>query len=274
MKIHLREIPEFQHANVKAASAMFNFEERLFVACDDSYSLFELSNLSHFSNGSSWIEHRCDGAISLPAEPIALKKAKPDLESIFAGQNSIFCLPSFSRPNRKIGTRFDLKTNKLAIHDFTKLYESLELAFRNETRELNIEGSLILGKELILINRGVADTSTLILRLDLETFQTLETRELKFPRIENCCCHGTEVFFFKNKLHVLFAAEEAVNSYDDGKVLGSGVAILDPNSLQIVTTYQFDKKIKTEGLSFYREQFITCSDPDGAGLSQFFSFDI
>lgn len=182
----------------------------------------------------------------LPEGKKARKKAKPDLETLLwwpdaLGRPSLLALGSGSRANRQRGVRMMLDAQgeplpEAQAFDLAPLYEEL----RGEFDTLNIEGAFVLGGELVLLNRGVADgRDNAALHYGLAQVQALidgrqerlrpaQLRRHPLPQIDGICLNFTDGAAVPGAGWVFTAvAEDTDRSVADGAFLGAVVGRVD-----------------------------------------------
>jgi hypothetical protein len=87
--------------------------------------------------------------------------------------------------------------------------------------------------------------------------------------------HGSELSLFEGALYALAVAEATANSYDDGEIRGSSLVklSLEPSEkFKVLEQWIFDRPVKLEGLCRWDNKWLVATDPDGNGLSEFYTF--
>jgi hypothetical protein len=143
---------------LSAASGLVSIHERLYVVADDEHYLAEFDATAHDAPGR--LLRLFEG--ELPVSPKRRKSTKPDIESLArlpampgCPSGALLGLGSGSRPNRNTGVLMTLGSDggvegAARRVDLTPLYAPLSRQFA----ELNIEGALVVGDELLLLQRG------------------------------------------------------------------------------------------------------------------------
>ncbi len=230
-------------AFISAASGLVCLANRFYVVADDELHLCSFS-YDPLSPGEPF--PLFEG--SLPLEPKARKKEKPDFEALVLlpaspdlPDRSLLALPSGSKRHRSRGSWMALQSESKIVGcaqtvDCTALYEKLSETFS----DLNIEGAVIRGKHLILLQRGNGDSPNALIELDLN--QVLEG--LKYCRIAAYSAHriipydlgtlgGVKYSFTDATIapdgNILFiaVAEDSQSTYDDGICSGSALGMID-----------------------------------------------
>lgn len=144
--------------HLSAASALVCEHGRAYVVADDEHHLAVYHDLA-----SPGTLHRLRAG-NLPPHGRARKRRKPDLEALVAlpasagAPDTLLALGSGSRANRCTGFVIALRrdgTPSPSVHafDLTPLYRPLIARLGG----LNIEGAIVRGDELVLLNRGGRD---------------------------------------------------------------------------------------------------------------------
>jgi hypothetical protein len=203
----------------------------------------------------------------LPDEPKHRKKAKPDLEAIALlpaaaehPHGALLVLGSGSRPQRHRGAILYLDRSG-GVHgvdetlDLSPIYAALE----GEFEKLNIEGAVVLGGELCLLQRGNKKSGrNAVIRFALRDF----LHALRSPRPDLRPSHignfdlgeidGVPLSFTDaavlpdGRMVFTAAAEDTDNPYDDGGCLGSAIGIIAAGALQGLE--RVDRVCKLEGV--------------------------
>lgn len=244
--------------HVSAASSLVCANGRAYVVSDDEHHLAVFSDLH--SLGSL---HRILPG-DLPLARQARKRLKPDLESLFLWpeRRALVALGSGSRPNRDTGVVIGLRVDgepslRVLRFDLKPLYEPL----RALLGEINIEGAMVMGDALVLLNRGVGgQTESAAVRYRLSDLQhavegqgraikprsvrpyrlgTIDGVELGFT--DACALPGGGWVFSA-------AAENTDNSFADGPCRGSAVGVADAHG-EIVALHRLDTPLKVEGIA-------------------------
>lgn len=221
---------------VASASGLSRIGEKLYVIGDDSPYLFQL-------NGNFEILEKIP---LLPGQEIPdsifAKKVKPDLEAIASIGNRLLIFGSGSKsPERDVLIEVELQEEPVVLsRSLTGFYENLKTRAGLSDAELNIEAAEIIGKELLLFNRG----KNLILKFDLDKLYSYfnNSAEIPNPVIYSFSLpkiNGIESGFSGATMHpdgetILFTAtvEDTGNWIDDGEVLGSFIGVITKADLQ------------------------------------------
>jgi len=260
--IKLKHQSHLSHPKIHAASSLLNTESRIFLCSDDQYTLFELHE-------NKWKSHSWDNAPTLPINSIELKKVKPDFECLLKiSKNEIGLIPSGSKDNRSLALILNFLSQEFRTLNLKSFFSELSM----KIQKINIEGALSLESEYLFLNRGIGEFKSSIIRVDRDSFKIKNIHEIDFGLTDNLHLHGSELSIHNNKLFALAVAENASNSYEDGKIHGSGFFKLSMDNFEVEEIFIFDHIIKAEGLCRYQDEWLIATDPDGEGISQFYSF--
>ena len=158
---------------ISAASGLVKVNNLLYVVADDEHHLGVFS-AGHVGPGE--LVRLFDG--TLPDKYKKRKAQKPDLETLlllpmFAGHphGALLAIGSGSKPNRDTGVLLGLNATGNVISaprlvDLSLLYD----AIRAEVKELNIEGAVIAGGQLMLLQRGNKGAVNALIACELDSF--------------------------------------------------------------------------------------------------------
>jgi hypothetical protein len=204
---------------------------------------------------------------ALPADATSRKKAKPDLEAIVhlpgEGDNSsgaLLVLGSGSRQNRQRGAILPLDDHGAIAGVARAIDLSTILApLKRRFPALNIEGAVINGDEVRLLQRGnKADASNAVIRYRRETFLSaldgataqIEPLAIDFfdlGRIDGVpFCFTDGASLPDGRMIVSAVAEDTDNPYDDGRCAGTVLAVIDGDRL--VSVERLGHICKVEGV--------------------------
>lgn len=221
-----------RHLSVSAASGLVIIGDAFYVIADDALHLhgYSLQDATH--------EQRIRLLPGeLPADKKARKKQKPDFEalvhlppSVEYPHGALLALGSGSRTNRQraIFLPFPLDEHRVQAVDLAPLYESLQLD------DTNIEGAVVCGEQLVLLQRGNNrhETSALVIlpRSPCEVGGVPRRGEgvnmisVTLPAIGDVPLGFTDGLCLPNG-NILFSAvaEDTDDSYRDGACLGAAI---------------------------------------------------
>ncbi|MDR6840593.1 DUF6929 family protein [Pseudoxanthomonas sacheonensis] len=252
--------------HISAASGMVVVGKFLYVIADDE---LHLGVFDGNGAGAGSLARLFPG--ELPDSAAERKALKPDLEALvrlpsFPGypHGALLALASGSKPNRRTGALLKLdEPGRIAgeprPYDLTFLYSSLESRFP----ALNIEGAVVLGDELILLQRGskAQPESALI------SFPLREIFRAANPEAENVspiaasrvqsfdlgAIEGAPLSFTDGAAlpdgRIVFSAvaENTEDSYLDGPCLGAAIGIIGADG-RVETMLRLEPIEKVEGI--------------------------
>lgn len=257
--------PEAESArHLSAASGMVVAGDILYVIGDDQLHLgiFDIR-----MQGEGRLVRIFPG--ELPDDPALRKAAKPDLEAL-AGlppsehwpHGALLALGSGSRPNRRTGVVMELGVDKRLTgtnlpFDLSPFYLPLE----TRLPALNIEGALVLGAELVLLQRASRNqpASALIhLPLDEVLRATTSThiaasQPARMRGIELGMIDGVPLGFTDGAAlpdgRILFSAvaENSENTYLDGPCLGAVIGLIGTDG-KVEIQHRLEPAHKVEGV--------------------------
>jgi hypothetical protein len=254
-------------AHLSAASGLVCAHGRAYVVADDEHHLAVFRDLH-----SPGTLHRVLAG-DLPLSKKARKQLKPDLESLLllpGAPGALVAFGSGSRPNRDNGVLIPLgahgepSARRVQRFDLKPLYEPL----RALLGEINIEGAMLLGDELVLLNRGVAgqsDNAAAHYRLSAVMAVIEGRRHTVAPRSIRRytlgAIDGVELGFTDGSAlpgggWVFCAvAENTADSYADGPCSGTMLGVVDAHG-EVVAMHRVataaSSTIKVEGIAARR----------------------
>ena len=275
------------HAHLSAASGLMKIGRWLFIVADDEKHMVLVDS-----------EDECDPISfpimegELPLDSEARKKVKHDFEAIvhipsnkelpFGG---LLILGSGSKKQREQGVIIPFLAaptdrqapilGEVRIINLDPIYDAL----KDEPGKTNIEGAVILGKEILLFQRGNKNNRNAIIRFKWKTFFAVATgEENKTPgysiqayelgEIDTVPLCFTDATALADG-HVIFtaAAENTSDAYNDGACVGSAIGIISASG-ELIRISKVNKKVKLEGIEAQEEPTALTvwlvSDPDDA----------
>lgn len=249
--------------HISAASGMVVVGEFLYVIADDELHLGVFDQ-----SGAGALARLFPG--QLPDSSAERKTLKPDLEALvrlpsFLGypHGALLALASGSKPNRRAGAVLGLdESGRIAgeprPYDLTSLYSSLESRFP----ALNIEGAVVLGDELVLLQRGSkAQPESALISFPLrEVFcatnpETANASPIAVSRVQRFdlgAIEGAPLSFTDGSAlpdgRIVFSAvaENTEDSYLDGPCLGAAIGIIGTDG-RLETMLRLEPTEKVEG---------------------------
>lgn len=242
------------HAFLSAASGMVVCGPALYVVADDAQCLgvFDLGTME---------PGRLIPLIAgdLPSDAAERKRQKPDFEILLAlpnaGTTRLLAIGSGSTARRKRGAVIDLPGDAPASVHLIDL-EPLFAALAPLVPEINLEGAVLRGDQLLLFNRGnraypASQIIAVPLAAVLEGSPITATllAELQLPSVTGVPLTVTDACQLESGHILLSAVAEATdNSYADGALLGAAIVALDAD-LHVRAITPLARTLKVEGLA-------------------------
>ena len=231
MKLELLQSKIFD--NIPSGSGIEKWQDKIYIIGDDSNFLYELNNNWDIINAIRLFDRPTDNNQRI------IKQIKPDLDAVtLVPPSHLLAFGSGSLPEvRDVGILLNLASqDELEYLNFYDMYEML----RSITSQVNIEGACNVDDKVILLNRGDNNHSNQLIitnwnRKQLNIEKQLDIHFLDLPQIENIntgftgCVHlpETDVMIF------CASAEDTSNGYDDGKIKGSLLGVMQNFTTQI-----------------------------------------
>jgi len=199
------------------------------------------------------------------------KPLKPDFEILCQHGDKLYILGSGSTPKRNLIIEFDLKTHQIIQKDLTKTYDNLKSIARINDQNFNLEGAIFTGKTWLLFNRGNGmDAKNGIFEIegtDLTKAEWIKFNSFKLANIDHVESSFTDATLVKNEIFFTATAEDSQSTYTDGKILGSFIGSIDPQSLKLIFSHKISGSHKFEGLTLLHQNeqtttFLLCEDRD------------
>ena len=250
-------------AFLSAASGLVRMGRRHYVVADDEQHLGVFD-----ATGEAPVQliRLFDG--DLPASAKKRKAEKADLETLLllpplprCPGGALLALGSGSRPNRMRGALLGLDTlgavlGPARVVDLEPLYEPLVARFD----ELNIEGAVISGDDLMLLQRGNRGGPNAAIRyswpailawLEGDSSTRLKprsVREYALGEVEGVPFGFTDATALADGGWLFSAVAEATdNSYDDGACRGAAIGIVGPGDA-LRSMHRLEPLRKVEGI--------------------------
>ena len=204
----------------------------------------------------------------LPRDPDLRKAVKPDFEVLLRlpdgedGRRSVLlAIGSGSTDKRRraamIGLDPDGGVGAVRLLDMAPLFQAIAGA----VDEVNVEGAVVRGSQLLLFNRGNTsrpDNTVLAVELDRAlqggVVDILSATSLRLPSVEEVPLCVTDACALADGSIVLSAvAEDTADAYRDGRLAGSALCILD-EELNLVRIDGLSPLAKIEGIHAWRSE--------------------
>lgn len=262
---------------LSAASGLVIHGQRFFVVADDELQLgvFRLDDADYFQALRLL-------AGELPTEKKARKAAKPDFEALtqLSAQpayphGALLALGSGSTAQRQRSvlvpfTADNALSDAREVLDWSPLYASLQLA------DCNIEGALVCGEQLVLLQRGNQQQgSALVIVALADVLKTAIEKNAQpptivpvhLPAIDNVPLAFTDGVCLPNGNILFSAVAEATNdSYNDGACLGAAIGEMTMQGV-VLRCERVSGVHKIEGIALAQNgQLYAVTDADDPAL--------
>jgi hypothetical protein len=250
--------------DVSAASGLVLRDGAFHVVADDEHALFVFGE-----DGATRRIELLPG--ELPAEHAARKAQKPDFEILIdLGEHGLLAMGSGSRPTRERAVRVD-RDERIAVIDTSPLCATL----RDSFPELNLEGGVLRGDDVVFLQRGNRSDrrNALVFVAKDDLLSALATRTFVLthaPRIVDLGLGGQDdVPWSCTDLAVLadgdllasVVLEDTCDAYADGPCLGSALARIAADG-----TLRWHRRLETsakiEGIAVGGDTVWLVSDAD------------
>lgn len=267
---------------LSAASGLVCRHGRAYVIADDELHL----GVFHDTASPGQLHRVLPG--ELPESKKARKRRKPDLETLLwwpqaQGADSLLALGSGSRASRERAVLVALDAEGEPIFAATQVIHlaALFAPLRERLHSVNIEGAFVLGKELVLLNRGLddgrdnvalhyrlVDVQALIAGRE-EDLPPLRQTHHALPRVQGARLNFTDGAALpgdrQGRWIFTAVAEDSRDSVADGAFLGAAIGLVDSQGT-LLALRPLAPAVKVEGidvqLSHGRLQVCLVSDAD------------
>jgi hypothetical protein len=248
---------------LSAASGLVRLGRRHYVVADDEQ---HLGVFDAAGTGPVQLVRLFDG--DLPESEKKRKAKKADLETLLllpplprCPGGALLALGSGSRPNRMRGALLGLDAvgallGQVRVLDLAPLYEPLGKRFA----ELNIEGALISGDDLMLLQRGNKGGPNATIRFPWRAVEAwllgvataapvpCSVREYDLGQVDGVAFGFTDATALPDGGWLFSAVAEATdNSYDDGACLGAAIGVVGADE-GLRTMRNLEPMRKVEGI--------------------------
>jgi hypothetical protein len=250
--------------HLSAASGMVVAGDFLYVIADDE---LHLGVFDARAQGEGRLVRIFPG--ELPDDPALRKAAKPDLEALVRlpsfenhPHGALLALPSGSRSNRRTGVILAVDADNSLNGAFLPLdlgpfYLPLEASFP----ALNIEGAVVLGTELVLLQRASRmhpQNALVYLSLDevlraMSSTDSAASEPARVHIVDLGTIEGVPLGFTDGATlpdgRILFSAvaENAKDTYLDGPCMGAAIGIIGTDG-QVDALHRLEPTQKVEGV--------------------------
>ena len=248
--------------HLSAASGLVCAHGRAYVIGDDEHHLATFRDTAAPGDLHTLLPGR------LPHGKAARKRRKPDMETLLhlpawrsSAGGALVALGSGSRPNRSVGVVIPLNADgepSTEVHrfDLNPLHEPLRAALG----EINIEGAVVAGDELLLLHRGTNETDSAVARCRLSDLlrcmagDTSPAHLRSVDTYELGTLNGVRLGFTDGAAlpdggWVFSAvAEDTASSFADGRCSGSVIGVVDAGG-NVLALHRVEPPVKIEGIA-------------------------
>lgn len=223
---------------LSAGSGLVAAAGALWVAADDMHHVVRLPD-----DGARIGEGYRIFPGDLPKDAKERKRLKPDTECLVAFDANgldatLLAIPSGSKSRRVRGAEIQVTEGvfKSAREvDFAPVLQFLD----DEIEDLNVEGAAVLGDRVILLQRGNGKAGfNALIEFDREAIhaclrggdaRSLKPRisEMRLPKLGGVRLTFTDAAVHEGALYFAAAAEDSESTFDDGKIIGSAIGLID-----------------------------------------------
>lgn len=271
--------------HLSAASGLVRVGEFLYIVADDEN---HLGVFPAAGDAPGDLARMFPG--ELPDAPEARKAAKHDLEALvllpsIAGYpaGALLALGSGSRPNRRTGALLALDTRGAVVGDARLIdLSGVMAALHQRLGKVNIEGAVVLGDRLVLLQRGnhphgrnaLAGVSLAAVLQPAESAADgdwpMDIRDVDLGTIDGIPLCFTDGAALPDGSVVFTAvAEDATDSYEDGPCVGAAIGVLSADG-HVCFLERLDPPHKIEGVEARVDggilRLLLVTDADDAGI--------
>lgn len=263
--LDLQEPPQKgRPAHLSAASGLVRAGDFLYVVADDELHL----GVFPATGKQPGVLLRLKAG-ELPDAQAARKAAKPDLESLVMlapsshyPHGALLAMGSGSRSNRRIGFLIELAEQGAAINTPRSVeLSAVFAAIAGQVQEINIEGAMISGDRLRLLQRGnkgagrnaVIDLKCehLARQLHHGVIEQVELQHIAWFDLGDVqgvpLCFSDGVALADDSIVFTSVAEDTDDNYADGRCVGAAVGIINANG-NLRTLRRLARPLKIEGI--------------------------
>lgn len=235
--------------NFQSGSSLDFYENNIFVIGDDTRDILQLNTEFKEINRVNIFKNEIDQRIA--------KDVKSDLETSTVvnidGITYILILGSGSRENRAVGYLLNPDLNVV-----TERFKYNRFVIRlNQAgiKEVNIEGSAVVGDKMLLVNRGnKTNPDSFLIVTDHNFYDNEATATIFLSRLQlSDKDAGVSEIYYDSQNDILFltaTVEDTTNAYDDGKIGDSYLGYVRNISKKLnQNTISVDKLIKLTEIS-------------------------
>jgi hypothetical protein len=271
---------------IRSLSGLVDYQDFVIGVSDEYHGLFvrgpEKDQFYNFSEYPASITYK------------EQKKIKPDQESIslvsIDGKDYVIAFPSLSKSNRDELGVFHIfpEDAQLQIHSH-RLFKLEKLFKQLQGREINIEGHVLFGNDLLLLNRGNETSGSELITVsngpswiknavtkdsDNDFDYLFSKATVDLGRFDGHPIHWTDGMQDTDHTMLFLASvEKTDNAYDDGVVLASFIGRYDIKTNTVLNIKKILDSKKAEGICRWNSRYLVSIDSDSPEMiNEFYSF--
>lgn len=263
---------------LSAASGIFYKDNNLHFISDDSEVFYSYNlpqnRLYKTSLSADWVIRE-----QMP------KSTKPDFEALTTDGTSYYVFGSGSTPYREKLLEINTLTKEvISENELDILYISMKSFAEIDDDDFNIEGVILDKDTWYFFNRGNGPKHkngifTVTGNSILDEFNIVYN-PVKLPKIKGVQTGFTDAVMVDQSIYFIAAAEDSNSNYSDGKIMGSILGKINPDTMKLEKTKTISRDHKFEGITLMENNkkelvFLLCEDNDqGHNETQVFRLSI
>lgn len=263
---------------IGGGSGLLYEDKKIFLASDDSFVLYVCNSDGEILQKVSL---NPDGIVREQVE----KAQKPDFEAIARVGQQAYLFGSGSTAERNHLAIVDMNSLKLVeLKSLSPLYQKMREEAEINSKDFNIEGVILLGKNALFFNRGngpnLRNGIFQVQNWEDENLLTSSFLSINLLEINGVPLGFTDAIQVGDYIFFIGSAEDTSSTYDDGEILGSGVGVIEAQTLELLDFQIITDLYKMEGIAAVshednRYEFLLCEDADdGIPETKIFSLTI
>lgn len=260
--------------NRQFAIPAFSGGSGIFYIDDMIYIISDKSNvLSVFDADTGQIIRKISLQMDGSLEENIMKKYKPDFEAFVPWGGRYYIFGSGSAKHRFDLVILDEHFLIVERSSIKHLYQAMMEMSGIGSEDFNIEGVILTDESALFFNRGNGPNRKNGI-ISVKNWLTGAPEVTAFKNITLPAIDSQEAAFSDAILHngyicFLANAEDTRSVYDDGKVAGSAIGLMQLDTLEVLDYHIIERDVKYEGITMYKQLkepdrtvFLLCDDND------------